>query len=139
MTDNEIKKALECCINDDCDNCPDTFGNCEHNVMRDALDLINRQQAEIERLTTLCTEQNEELGRLQKVRANILKVMKENISQTKAEAINEFAERLKATDMSDTVGEQYINGEMYSYFYSNAFTSKVDNLVKEMTEVNENG
>ena len=50
MTDNEIIKALECCINDDCDNCPDTFGNCEHNAMRNALNLINRQQAEIEKL-----------------------------------------------------------------------------------------
>lgn len=50
-SDNEIKKALECCINDDCDNCPDTFGNCEHNAMRNALDLINRQQAEIEKFT----------------------------------------------------------------------------------------
>lgn len=50
MKDNEIIKALECCIKDDCDNCPDTFGNCEHNAMRNALDLINRQKAEIERL-----------------------------------------------------------------------------------------
>ena len=50
MTDNEIIKALECCINDDCDNCPDTFGNCEHNAMRNAFDLIKRKDAEIERL-----------------------------------------------------------------------------------------
>lgn len=48
LTHEEIIKALECCISDDCDNCPDTFGNCEHNAMRNALDLINRQQAEIE-------------------------------------------------------------------------------------------
>jgi hypothetical protein len=48
MTNKEIKKALECCINDDCDNCPDTFGNCEHNAMRNALDLINRQQSAID-------------------------------------------------------------------------------------------
>ena len=46
MTDNELIKALECCINDDCDNCPDTFGNCEHNAMRNARDLIIRLQAE---------------------------------------------------------------------------------------------
>ena len=50
MTDKEIIKALKCCINYDCDNCPDTFGNCEHNAMRNALDIINRQQEEIERL-----------------------------------------------------------------------------------------
>ena len=73
MTDNEIKKALECCINDDCDNCPDTFGNCEHNAMRKALDLINRQQAEIERLdaigtrlSDICTEQDVEIEGLKK-------------------------------------------------------------------------
>lgn len=50
MTDNEIIKALECCINDDCNICPETFGNCELTVMRNALDLIKRQQAENERL-----------------------------------------------------------------------------------------
>ena len=46
MTDNEIIKALECCINDNCDSCPDSIansvGNCERNLRRDALDLINR-------------------------------------------------------------------------------------------------
>lgn len=51
MTNENIIKALECCVNDDCDNCPDTFGNCEHNTMRNALDLIMHQQAEIDRLT----------------------------------------------------------------------------------------
>lgn len=41
-------------------------------------DLINRQKAEIKRL--------------QKIEANILDVMRENIEQTKAEAFKEFAE-----------------------------------------------
>ncbi len=50
MTDNEIIKALECCEKDDCDNCPNDFGNCYANLAGYALDLINRQKAEIEAL-----------------------------------------------------------------------------------------
>lgn len=49
-TDDEIIKALECCINDNCNDCPETFGNCELTAMRNALDLLKRQRAEIERL-----------------------------------------------------------------------------------------
>jgi hypothetical protein len=49
LTDAEIKKALECCSKDDCDNCPNTFGNCYSNLAGYALDLINRQEAENEK------------------------------------------------------------------------------------------
>lgn len=49
-TDDEIIKMLECCINDNCNNCPETFGNCELTAMRNALDLLKRQRATIERL-----------------------------------------------------------------------------------------
>lgn len=54
MTDNEIIKALECCSQEDmCKQCPyrmacldDKYINI---VSKDALDLINRQRAKIER------------------------------------------------------------------------------------------
>ena len=46
MKPDEIKKVLECCIKDDCDNCPDTFGNCEHNAMANALVYINKLETE---------------------------------------------------------------------------------------------
>ena len=56
MTDNEIIKALECCgkpVNEECcSECPYHLGgeeNC-HKLLGDIIDLINRQQAEIERL-----------------------------------------------------------------------------------------
>lgn len=49
-TDDEIIKMLECCINDNCNDCPETFGNCELTAMRNALDLLKRQKATIERL-----------------------------------------------------------------------------------------
>jgi hypothetical protein len=58
MTDEQIIKALECCSGntmDDCEDCPrccdDVLSTpeCMCKLMRDALDLINRQKAENER------------------------------------------------------------------------------------------
>ena len=73
MTDNEIIKALECCMKDDCDNCPNGFGNCEHNLAEASLDLINRQKAEIDILIRKhdvlldeISEQQAEIERLKK-------------------------------------------------------------------------
>ncbi len=59
MTDNEIIKALECCASsthsDACVFCPfNELKICEvesNGLEKRALDLINRQKAEIERLT----------------------------------------------------------------------------------------
>ena len=50
MTDEQIIKALECCINGNCDDCYNVLFNCMHNAITNALDLINRQKAEKERL-----------------------------------------------------------------------------------------
>ena len=53
-TDNETIKALECCISKrTCDtNCPMwSVQHCGFELRKDALDLINSQKAEIERLT----------------------------------------------------------------------------------------
>ena len=58
MTDNEIKKALECCVkslsSDSCNECPlNTTKECDKDLLaieKYALDLINRQQEEIDRL-----------------------------------------------------------------------------------------
>ena len=54
MTDNEIIKALECCSRsgwlNDCDGCPCydktediQTSECQERLMKNALDLINRQ------------------------------------------------------------------------------------------------
>lgn len=54
MTDNEIKKALECCLIADskCADCHFSFERhfCKNALLRQTLDLINRLEAEIERL-----------------------------------------------------------------------------------------
>ena len=52
MTDEQIIKALECCKIGECDDCP-FYGvkeDCEVELPEEALNLINRQKAEIERL-----------------------------------------------------------------------------------------
>ena len=65
MNDNEIIKALECCIKDEwlcASKCPGhkLDGNfkedCRFSLMKISLDLINRQKAEIEKLEIWNTE-----------------------------------------------------------------------------------
>lgn len=53
MTDNEIIKALECCSNavgEKCKECPINKNCLEVELNKEALDLINRQKAEIKEL-----------------------------------------------------------------------------------------
>ena len=63
-TDDEIIKALECCINDNCSDCPETFGNCELTTMRNALDLLKRQRAKIEKLQNALFKQEDTIQML---------------------------------------------------------------------------
>ena len=76
MTDNEIIKALECCIEGWCEKCPygdrDDVVACQQQNGIDALNLINRQKAEKEALIAgqetlqkYIAEQKAEIERLQ--------------------------------------------------------------------------
>ena len=55
MEDRDIIKALECCMKEDgCEHCPyytNERYTCGEHFNKDMFDLINRQNAEIERLT----------------------------------------------------------------------------------------
>lgn len=146
MTDNEIKKALECCLDISpltCKDCPmfnvtNSTMVCSKIVTKFALDLINRQQAEIEDL-------NHSIDTLGRVKEQL----KENLSETEAKyqkeitrldallvcknkvirnlekslenaydgAIKEFVEKLK----EDLKSNNYI-----------VSFDRIDNLVKEM-------
>ena len=116
MTDNEVIKALECCgfeYGNRCSICPKYDGGndfCQEELHRYALDLINRQKAEIERLEKALEEQYE---------SSIIAM-----DVYKSEAIKEFAERLKLKLQWDTEFENTL-----------VFETDIDNLVKEMTEV----
>lgn len=174
MTNKEIIKALECCIEwetpEDCGKCPykDTKG-CVTEQRKNALDLINRQQAEIERLNVdlvgmrgACNSYKmhydnakaeikrlTQLAELGNMRANDYRAMRDKLkaaneeieelkkvviddyaseydSKIKAEAIREFAERLKLKidiDLCEAI-------ECSDYLYN--LPKLIDNLVKEM-------
>lgn len=115
MTDNEIVKALECCGVDpnsgkyaDCKNCPlDSLGNanCFNFVIQQhALDLIKRQQAEIESME------------------NCERILICQLAEERNKAIKEFAERLKA---ELTTGAAIMRVSVLGI---------IDDLAKKMTE-----
>ena len=112
MTDKEIIKALECCKKDDCDNCPNDFGNCYANLAGCSLDLINRKQAEKEELRI----ENQSL----RSAANSYKL---HYNEARAEAIKDFAERLKSSI--------YINTDLFVY-QCKEVESVIDDIVKKM-------
>lgn len=107
MTDNEIIKALECSA-----EWIEQHGRNTNTgiavICRQALDLINRQQAEIEMFHT--------------EKDNLIKTF----GECQIDVIKEFAERLK--DEASTVGvdEMYDGQPMY------VSVETIDNLVKEM-------
>ena len=83
--------------------------------------LIEMQQAEIEGLRRTNDNLNDIIG-------DLLDDWSSAIEKAKSEAIKEFAERLKEKATSTFYEEhKYVD------------TEDIDNLVKEMTEVSENG
>ena len=111
MTDKDIIKALEWCKNyEDCSKCHYikclTDKGCLGELLTDTLALINRQQAEIERLKEFIVETR----RCDK--------------ELKAEAVKEFAERLKNK-------KARYNAD-YFYVIDYIPSKEIDNLAKEM-------
>ncbi len=101
LTDNEIIKAFECCKEnrlDKCLECPagKVYEYCSQKIFDDALDLINRQNAEIERLTLQNNLMTCERA-LHKIGASDL------VLQHRTEAIKEFAKTYK-DHIKDFVG-----------------------------------
>ena len=131
MTDNEIIKFMQCVVGNDA-NCSECeyqkvlpFPSCRMMCAKNALDLINRQKAEIERLEKEIKDKerayNDEFCSRKEWQTKCRELLKEK-QITKSEAIKEFAEKLKKR------------------FYLSAGRCVVDvyhidNLVKEMTEV----
>ena len=149
MTDNEIIKALEICINNEELSCKDKncpcFKLCAKDIdalEKQTLDLINRQKAEIEGLKApkflveykpLTDKEmyekmkNAHLGIITVGEPTIKRIDEEGI---KSEAIKEFAERLKEHTTTAIFGQG-------KYSYEIVTEQSIDNLVKEMTEQKE--
>lgn len=134
FTDDEIIKSLECCIEADCNICPfwkEGIIGCHIRRMREALALINRQKAEIERLERIRAElsrtveslTNESLTNKCADCAGCAQWVCD-CSTIESEAIKEFAERLKKRlERKYTIyGREYV-------------LRHLRDLVKEMTEV----
>ena len=88
MTDKKIIKALECCSTDNCTHCVyddglESLNDCTLRLTTDALDLINRQQSEIDRLKDdiFCI-------------SNERDAWKDTVNTTATEAIKEFINEL---------------------------------------------
>ena len=130
MTDEQIIKGLECCATDDgddCSQCP--YGNivyksgnggCVNRCRKDALDLVNRQKKEIERLKKKNTilSKNADTAFQDGLDENRDLFKKEIEPEIRNEAIKEFAKFLikKSKDVK-------------------IFISDIPDYVKEMTEV----
>ena len=121
MTDNEIIKYLEQTI--------DKYNKNEifvDNIRLDklSLDLIKRQQAEIERLRSVQLVQANRIAELRSTKfeqINVVQNLKQQLITSKSEAVKEFAERLKKVWFDN--GYESLDVD---------FEDFVDNLVKEM-------
>lgn len=136
MKDNEIIKALECCASSSqvsaCDGCPYNRESliCEMLKSRDALDLINRQKAEIERLEKQIKELLiSEVCELHIPMEIAFRVRKGHpvFKEIKSEVVKEFAEKLKEKKCSYSETE-------HTFDFDGVTVEDIDDLVKEMTE-----
>ena len=116
ITDEEIKSSVEViattrnCNECKIRNCKWGTCNCSQITANAALDLINRQKAEIEKLKGSTIVSN--IMESQRIKR-----------EAKAEAYKEFAERLKSSI--------YINSNLLVY-QCEAVESMIDDIVKEM-------
>lgn len=124
MTDNDIIKALEHCRigkrENDCKKCP-LYGRvpaCVGYLAQDALGLINRQKAEIERLTGY----NENLQTANTALSN-------EILDIRNETIKEFEEKLKSHKRRMCGND---NGGLY--WDQAVLVDDIDRALKAMTE-----
>jgi len=123
LTDEEIIKALECCSTPccKCDECPlyCVGVNCSSfELHRYALDLINRQKTENDKLNG---ELISALSELSLTRASL--------NNAKAEAYKEFAERLKEEMRLEDDCDYNCQECCYE---CNDYVIAIDNLLKEM-------
>ena len=128
MKDNEIIKALENCCSyiPNCSICPYdndfTVDECMGKLLQNALDLINRQKAEIEK-------KNTEIDRLS---IYLDELVEQKLNKANSKAIRGFAERL--TDrICENVNRSLDNPDGNNYYPIDVYND-IDNLVKEMTE-----
>lgn len=126
MTDEQIIKALECCKNPIpmCDDCPvGERDMCFDFLKGYALDLIKRYKAENDTLKAMIEAAEDHYNPLP-----FKGIFDEKIAEARAEAIKEFAERLKAVKYQSS---DWSHGE-HPYVVEEADINEI--LLEEMTE-----
>lgn len=136
MTDNEIIKALECCTKGlECKNCPanphkGNYGYCTGLLLKDTLDLINRQKANLDDKEDTIQYADKVIKSLQadmdKLQANVSELVK----QTKAEAYKECIEEVKTIICDNTYPDFDKKGKAVCIWKPEAYKN-IDNLLKE--------
>ena len=134
MTDKEIIEAfIGCCISHrlECEDC--IYGNrldCLSDLYADIIALVDRQQDEIKELNAEIDKQYEQA--VADIKGNLANggvSCHWCIEQNKAEAIREFAERLK---------EKFLTAfDSYAYVTYGDVVMAIENIVKEMAGVEE--
>ena len=135
MTDKEIINVLECCLSKeccaDCDYFRDTCNGTDE-AIKNALDLVKSQQAEIDQLIyklecLLCHSTGGKLSKytysLETMYSAVDDEVQDCCEEIRAEAIKEFAEKLKAEFLDD---KQIVNMAWVNSI------KHIDDLVKEM-------
>lgn len=124
MNKDVIKKALKCCCNGDfgtaCENCPYlNYPRCNDVLCEDALNLINEQEKEIERLR----DENCELTKKLEARLTC-DFVKTAQKQAQIDVLNE----LKTHSYYDD-----------DYMDSYVFVSDIDELINEVQDAEDKG
>ena len=148
FTDEEVIKALECCSKDnvkDCDACPyedmETKTYCVNELIKDALDIINRQKSEIDILVRKhdslldeLAEKQAEIERLQEiVNPKCERCVSKTIASAKSEAIKEFDKKFKRASDLICTGSSGSGAADIKNYYRISFDS-YEKLIQEMTE-----
>lgn len=121
MTESEIMKALRCCADRYCKGCDERGKpNCRESIASLAWNLIQDKKAE-----------NARLGKAIQVQEIMLDNQDYAIKKARAEAIKEFAERVKEAGVKSVEVAFYGNGTETIEFIT-LRTNLVDQIAKEM-------
>lgn len=156
MTDEQIIKALECCIAKErceefsCEICPfDRVYDCKEVMLPSAIAILNDQREEIKNLKQIIDKEGIEILKLQKRNTLLLekKCKKTNAARKviKSEAIKDFAKRLKSklndlefrTKTHRKTVPTKLCDDNANWVMHECVPEEIDNLVKEMTEESE--
>lgn len=129
MNDADIIKALECCgVKESCTECYFNTHKaediCARIVVQKALDLINRQKAEIERFSRAIHNMSITTEVQMRAEREFQWLQINRVKQARAEAITEFEDRLK-------VHAYYINFPMVHRVIDE---DDIDQIAKEVKE-----